>query len=57
MRFLSLIKPVMCLLPEVAAPDRKVREKKVGDLARGAGFLLQKKEGTSVANSVSVLVC
>lgn len=24
MRFLHLIKPVMCILPEVATPDRKV---------------------------------
>jgi hypothetical protein len=24
MRFLHLIKPVMCILPEVASPDRKV---------------------------------
>jgi len=24
MRFLHLIKPVMCVLPEVASPDRKV---------------------------------
>lgn len=24
MRFLHLIKPIMCILPEVAAPDRKV---------------------------------
>lgn len=24
MRFLHLIKPVMCVLPEVAQPDRKV---------------------------------
>lgn len=24
MRFLQLIKPVMCILPEVAQPDRKV---------------------------------
>ena len=26
MRFLHLIRPVMCVLPEVASPDRKVRE-------------------------------
>ena len=25
MRFLHLIRPVMCVLPEVASPDRKVR--------------------------------
>lgn len=25
MRFLHLIKPIMCILPEVASPDRKVR--------------------------------
>lgn len=25
MRFLHLIRPVMCVLPEVAVPDRKVR--------------------------------
>lgn len=25
MRFLHLIKPVMCIVPEVAEPDRKVR--------------------------------
>ena len=24
MRFLHLIRPVMCVLPEVASPDRKV---------------------------------
>jgi hypothetical protein len=26
MRFLHLIRPVMCVLPEVASPDRKVSE-------------------------------
>jgi hypothetical protein len=26
MRFLHLIRPVMCVLPEVASPDRKVRQ-------------------------------
>ena len=26
MRFLHLIRPVMCVLPEVASPDRKVRK-------------------------------
>jgi hypothetical protein len=28
MRFLHLIRPVMCVLPEVASPDRKVRKGK-----------------------------
>ena len=27
MRFLHLIRPVMCVLPEVASPDRKVRKR------------------------------
>jgi hypothetical protein len=29
MRFLHLIRPVMCVLPEVASPDRKVRHDKL----------------------------
>lgn len=29
MRFLHLIRPVMCILPEVAQPDRKVRNVRV----------------------------
>ncbi len=31
MRFLHLIRPVMCVLPEVASPDRKVRHDKMKD--------------------------
>lgn len=27
MRFLHLIRPVMCVLPEVASPDRKVSKR------------------------------
>jgi len=30
MRFLHLIRPVMCVLPEVASPDRKVRNESGG---------------------------
>jgi hypothetical protein len=32
MRFLHLIRPVMCVLPEVASPDRKVRNSEAMDL-------------------------
>lgn len=35
MRFLHLIRPVMCVLPEVASPDRKVN--KIPDLIVASG--------------------
>ena len=39
MRFLHLIRPVMCVLPEVASPDRKVRHDKIKDFFGGGGAL------------------
>jgi hypothetical protein len=35
-RFLDLIKPVMCILPEVAQSDKKVRLREVLPCKRGA---------------------
>jgi hypothetical protein len=37
MRFLHLIRPVMCVLPEVASPDRKVRHDKMKSGGRDCG--------------------